>query len=379
MSDERRSLSLAGIRADGWFERVGGGSKEFGQLCDFVGRNYVAFSVIAGVRITTLTVDRRIPDASVVEFVVGEEKQEQSLSLGEFRKRLATALVGDEKFDEADPTMGTPEEAQRVIGVHNVLLSALYEIGLLELRLGGEAPATVLVDIEGNPQQFTLPEFRTLIRDRVRNEAGASSAPFAIDLSRVPQAEKALQDGDYKKAVDLLGDWPGPLSILLRTGEGQALAPESKAQIAHALGLLGTAYARQQQHETAEETLRLGIQWGHDGEASADLFRRLGESHVSRERYGEAIGILRRALALGASPRDVMPLLAKCFAARKRFVAAMACVEEALAAGAPLANVYGVSEEATAALGEAWTKFREAVPGFDRPSLEIPPTYVGER
>ncbi|MBK8169920.1 MAG: tetratricopeptide repeat protein [Sandaracinaceae bacterium] len=379
MPEERRSLSLSAIRADGWFERVGGGSKEFAQLCDFVGKNYVAFSVIAGVRITTLTVDRRIPDASVVEFVVGEEKDEQSLSLGEFRKRLATALIGDEKFDEGDPTLGTPEEAQRVLGVHNILLSAIYQVGLLELRLGGGTAATILVDVEGNPQQLTLGEFRSLIRDRVRSEIGAQPTPFAIDLARVAQAEASMASQDYQKTVELLGDWPGPLSILLRTGEGQALPAESKAQLAHALGLLGTAYARQQQHDTAEETLRLGIQWGHDGEGSGDLFRRLGESHVARERYGEAIGILRHALALGAPARDVMPLLAKCFAARKRFVAAMACVDEALAAGAPLANVYGVSEEASAALGEAWTNFRDAVPGQDRPSLEIPPTYVGTR
>lgn len=378
MSGERKSVSLAGIRADGWFDRVGGGSKEFAQLCDFVGRNYVAFSVIAGVRITTLTVDRKIPDASIVEFVVGEEREEQRMGLGEFRRRLATALIGDESHDESDPILGTVDEAQRVLGVHNVLLCALYEIGLLEMRLGGDLSATVLVDIEGNPQQLTLVEFRRMLRDKIRAEIGAVPTPFALDLSRVAHAERALAIGDHLKAIELLREWPAPLAILLRTGEGQALPPDQKAQVAHALGLLGTAYARQQQHETAEETLRLGIQWGHDGERSGDLFRRLGESHVARERHGEAIGILRRSLALGASPRDVMPLLAICFLARKRYVAAMACVEEALAAGAPLPSVYGVSEEASAALGDAWTKFREEFPGADRPSLEIPPTYVGQ-
>jgi tetratricopeptide (TPR) repeat protein len=210
--------------------------------------------------------------------------------------------------------------------------------------------------------------FREEIRDRVRAEAerhrpSAGGSPFAIDLNLVPQARKALAAGDPDTVSDLLGAWPGPLSMLLRTAEGQRLAPEVRATLAEALGLLGTSYVQLGRYEWAQEVLRLAIQWGQEQlEVSADLFRRLGSAYVAEGRHAEAIGLLRRALGLGAPRVEVLPVLARCFLMRERYIPAMLCAEDALAAGAKADTVKDVRAKAQAALGDPWTKFRRKVP-----------------
>lgn len=365
MTDERRAIDLEGVRADGWLERLVEGSAELRQLVELLGLRFVAFGLVAGVRVTALTLDRRAPDATLVDFVVGDEEAEQRLPLGEFRRRLAAALASDE---EPAPTEFSPEmsrdELQAALGVRYVLLAPVFGVKLLTLHTGGALPASILIQVEeGAHEELTLPELRELLRDRVRAEAGRQRPrePFAIDLARVPLAEEALTQGDPARAIELLGAWPGPLSLLLRTAEGQQLAAESKAVLARALGVLGSAYVQKERYEWAEEILRLGIQWGQEGAAAAELFRRLGAAMIARERHGEAIGLLRRALALGDGPRDAMPLLARAFLSRGKAVAAMVCIEDALAAGAPEEEIAQVRADANAALGSGWTKLRAFV------------------
>jgi len=64
-------VSLDSIRTDGWFERIGEGIGSFQALCDIVGPRFFAFAMITGARITSLTVDRRNADNTLVDFVVG--------------------------------------------------------------------------------------------------------------------------------------------------------------------------------------------------------------------------------------------------------------------------------------------------------------------
>src|SRR6185503_12816130 len=92
---------LASIRTDGWFERIGESVGSFQALCDIVGERFFAFSMIAGARITALAVDRRNPDNTLVDFVVGgleddEPGAKQQLTLIEFRRRLVSALLAEE-------------------------------------------------------------------------------------------------------------------------------------------------------------------------------------------------------------------------------------------------------------------------------------------
>jgi tetratricopeptide (TPR) repeat protein len=384
--NERRAIRLDAVRADGWFERLGDDSPNFRQLCDAVGEKFVAFSVIAGVRITALTVDRRSPDATLVDFVVGDDTTEQRLALGEFRRRLVSAILAEEApspVDEIEQEDESDLEAiQEVIGFRYVLLAPMFGIKLLELRRGGDEPAELLVESMGSEEEMTVGQLREVIRERVRRELERSrpSSPFAIDLAAIPAAEEAMADGDHAKAIELLGAWPGPLSLLLRTTEGAQLSPEVKATLARALGLLGSAYVRAERFDWAEEVMRLGIQWGQDGPAAGDLFRRMGESCVVRDRHGEAIGLLRRALALGASSHEVLPLLAAAYAERNRWVAAALCAEEALALGADAEQMGALRDDAVDKLGPAWHRFRERVPAPSTATqtMPAPPPPEGE-
>lgn len=355
-----RTFSLDKVRADGWLDQLGEGSRGFAQLCEVVGRRFVAFSVIAGIRITALTVDPRNPPGSIVEFEIGDLPGSQRLSLGEFRERLAAAMLDDDDADLPLPDRVDAEALQAFIGFRYVLLAPLFDIHLEELRVRGDR-VMVALTMDGRSREIPLEELRRAVREGVRDEAERHRAPspFAIDLNVLPEAREASKRGEHERVTELLGTWPGPLSVLLRTAEGQGLATDVRATLAEALGMLGSAHVALGRHEWAQEILRLAIQWGQDQlEVSAALFRRLGGAYVAEDRYGEAIGILRRAIALGAPRSEVLPELAVSLLRRDRRVAALACVEEAIAAGADPAKVHEVREAALAELGDAWERFR---------------------
>src|SRR5579871_6189854 len=118
MSEEAeiRQFELDAVRTDGWFERIGEGIGSFQALCEIVGERFFAFSIIVGARITALTVDRRNPDQSLVDFVVGlgdadAELEPQRLTLADFRRRLVGALLVEDDATPAVPARETDVEA----------------------------------------------------------------------------------------------------------------------------------------------------------------------------------------------------------------------------------------------------------------------------
>src|ERR1700731_4670786 len=104
-----REFELDAVRTDGWFERIGEGIGSFQALCEIIGERFFAFSIIVGARITALTVDRRNPDLSLVDFVVGggaaaDAREPQRLTLADFRRRLAGALLVEDDRLAPAPT-----------------------------------------------------------------------------------------------------------------------------------------------------------------------------------------------------------------------------------------------------------------------------------
>ena len=360
MSSAPRVIPLDDVRADGWFERLGEGSAAFAQLTGIVGARFVAFAIVAGLRITALAVDTRNPDASSVEFGVGDGGPSQRMPLGEFRRRLAAALLGEDDGPRALPKSPRPDDVHAAIGVRYVLLCPIFGIRLDRLELPAKGDPVVEVERAGVTQRLTIAELREVVREGIRAEAQKAAAPrspFAIDLEVVKEARLAAERGQSERVVSLLGGWPGPLSMLLRTAEGQGLSGEVRTSIAEGLGLLGTAYGALERADWGHEVLRLAIQWGQEGPVTADLFRRLGEAHLDVERSGEAIGLLRRSLTLGGEPARVLPLLARAFAERQRHIAAMAAVSAAIAAGADETALATIRDEAAGALGDHWARF----------------------
>src|SRR6202140_3819606 len=113
---KQREFDLDSLRTDGWFERIGEGIGSFQALCEIVGDRFFAFSIIVGARITALTVDRRTPDQTLVDFVVGlgdadSDLEPQRLTLADFRRRLVGALLVEEDRAVAPPARETDTES----------------------------------------------------------------------------------------------------------------------------------------------------------------------------------------------------------------------------------------------------------------------------
>ena len=365
---KERVFSLDAVRTDGWFERIGEGIGSFQALCDIVGQAFFAFSMITGARITALTVDRRNPDHTIVDFVVGaaedeSEAETQRLTLVDFRQRLVGALLTEDAMPPPPDRDTELEALQLHIGVRYLLLAPLYGYSFRKLIVEGKTSRIEALH-DGVVETHELGELRARIRGHVREELErAASGPkgSAIDLSKVAEAERASQRGEHQKVVQLIGSWPAPLAIFLRTPEGQMLNTDARALIAKSLGLLGTACVELGEQHQGEEVMRLGIQYAHDGSAAADLFRRLGAAQLQDGREAEALGPLRRAAKLGSPANEVLPLLARAFVARKRYVAALACVREARAAGVTDADMRETIQEIEKHLGPALTAWRALV------------------
>jgi hypothetical protein len=359
---------LDAIRTDGWFERVGETVGSFRALCDILGESFFAFSLITGARITALTVDRRNPDGTLVDFVTGGVEEDeaslqdaQRLTLADFRRRLVSALVADEPSRPPPERATDTETLQLYIGVRYLLLAPLYGYSLLEMHIrDGVADLEVVHD--GIAKSFELEAFRRQIRLHVRQElARASQATRgrgAIDLAAVDLAEQAAEAQDHRRVIELLGSWPAPLTIFLRTPEGQALNPTARRSITLALGLLGSACVSVGDGTQGEEVLRLAIQYAGDSEIAGDTYARLGAALQVGGRSGEAIGVLRRAGNLDAPPEKVWPLLSQALLARGYWLAAYAAVLEGKDRGIDDPSLLKVEQMVEEKLGPALAAFR---------------------
>src|SRR5262252_161789 len=172
---KERVFSLDAVRTDGWFERIGDGIGSFQALCDIVGEAFFAFSMITGARITALTVDRRNPDNTLVDFVIaapGDDEGDadvQRLTLVDFRHRLVGALL-TEDVAPPPPERDTDVEALQLhIGVRYLLLAPLYGYSLRKLVVEGRTSKLVLLH-DGIEETYEINEFRARIRAHIRDE-----------------------------------------------------------------------------------------------------------------------------------------------------------------------------------------------------------------
>src|SRR5258706_8914934 len=181
-------FSLDAVRTDGWFERIGEGIGSFQALCEIVGERFFAFSMITGARITAVTVDRRNPDNTLVDFAVGVGSPDdlpaetQRLTLADFRRRLVGALLTDE-LSAPIPTRETDLEGiQLYIGVRYLLLAPLYGYSLRQLAVSEQGSEVTLVR-DGLEEKYDLETFRMRVRAHVRDELEriASGNRGAID------------------------------------------------------------------------------------------------------------------------------------------------------------------------------------------------------
>jgi tetratricopeptide (TPR) repeat protein len=253
------------------------------------------------------------------------------------------------------------ESIQRHIGVRYLLLAPVFGYGLVSLTC--DAYGSMLrVRRDGIDEVYEIEEFRTRIRLHVREElqrALRGAGRGAIDLAKVTEAEAAAEAGDQLRVIELIGSWPAPLAIFLRTSEGQSLAPEVRARIAKALALLGKACVVLGEAEKGHEILRLAIQYAADTNMAPEVFTTLGCSMLDLGRHGEAIGVLKRAASLGADGKMIWPLVARAFLERGSRVAAFSALLRAKRLGAEGPEFTRLWERTAQNIGpgfEAWQR-----------------------
>ncbi len=355
-----RVYDLSAARPDGWFEEVLEQSKDFEKACEIIGRSTLGLALIAGARILSLTANPHSQDRTTVEFSIGQDPAVRQVPLSEFRETvgqfLLTPLQSWGLSDDPDA-----EALQAHIGGRYMLEASLFQVLPLELRhdLGLSEVALQFNELR---HVLALDDFRDVLDERVRSELGLDQQDdVAIDLTIVDQAEEANGHGNWAATVAMLNPWLTPISMLLRTGEADGLTEEVRGRLSTSLDLLGTAYANLGELDAANEVLRLGIQWA--GESGKALFLALGRASVASEKHGEAIGLLRRAIRLGAEESDALPLLARSLSAREQTLAAMVCNERARELGAEAAELEAVGAELRTRLGDAWPRFRAWMSG----------------
>ena len=356
---EPRVIDLSDVVTDGWFEDLAADVDEFDDLARVVGERFVGFSFILGIRITSIAYDSTAPDSSQVDFTAMGSDQTQSLALGDFRERLGAALMGRDGEDGELSASAGPLEARDYIGRRRLLLSSLFGVQLLSLEHGGGSPPALSIKLGSVDEQVSLDGLQEILSNAVRAEVARArpNQPFSIDFKRVPRAEAANRDGNYDETIALLGAWPGPLSMFLRTAQGQSLGTPERTKLVRALGALGDAYIEKGQGDWAEDVLRLGIQFGQEMAVAGSLFGLLGKTRARMDRHGEAIGLYRRALSLGADPAAFLPGLAESFTERGRYVAALGCLLEAASSGVSEARLQPLRERVEGALGEPYPRF----------------------
>ena len=356
-------FDLSAARPDGWFDEVIKQSKDFEAASELIGRHTLGLALVAGVRIVSLSPDPQTADLTTVEFAMGPGEAVREAPLSEFRQTLGAALLSPLQPQSLSQSPDV-EALQAYIGGRYLLEAALFDVQPLELRVE-LGLAEITLGFNDLRHVLALEDFRDVIDERVRTELGMRrpSGEMAIDLAIVERAQEANADHNFGATIAMLSPWIAPISMLLRTGEAAELAEEVHGQLSLSLDLLGSAYASLGEYEAANEILRLGIQWAGDSGKAADLYLALGRASVSAAKHGEAIGLLRRAIELGADEAQALPLLAQSLAARDQNLAAMVCIARARDARADTAILQAAHDDLRARLGEHWSRFEDWLGG----------------
>jgi tetratricopeptide (TPR) repeat protein len=364
--DGPQAFDLSAARPDGWFDEVIKQSKDFEAASELIGRATLGLALVAGVRIVSLSPDPRGADLATVEFAMGPGATVREATVAEFRQAVGAALLTPLQ-PQALPESPDVEALQAYIGGRYLLEAALFDVQPLELRVE-LGLAEITLKFNDLRHVLALEDFRDVIDERVRTELGMArpGGEMAIDLAIVERAEEANTLGNFGATIAMLSPWLTPISMLLRTGEASELAEDVHGTLSVSLDLLGSAYAGIGEYEAANEVLRLGIQWAGDSTKAAGLYLALGRASVSAAKHGEAIGLLRRAITLGTSEAEALPLLAQSLAARDQNLAAMVCIERARAAGADAEILEPANDDLRARLGPAWPSFEAWLGGSAR-------------
>ena len=331
------SASLAEIRMDGWFDQIAGRIPNLSDIAAIMGEHFLAYAFILNIQIRSLSVDPLSPANTAVHFSGGDDRV-QVLSLGEFKLRAVQALSKNECIPMPPALPFTTEAATALLGGRALLLAPLFHISVDRVILADpnpEHPEYLITFIsDGRFHVESLPEFEERIRASLRADlSGMAEQPFTLDLFAVARAREAAAVGNRLAVIEILESWPGLLSVLHRTTTAKSLDDEQLALIAEGVALLGEALEAVGRTLWAEELYKLGLQFVRETKEAGRLMANLAKMLISREGFGESIGLLRRALFLGVPECELLPLLGRAFLKQKKLTAARALLETCAARG----------------------------------------------
>lgn len=332
------AIGLSSIRADDWFEQLGSHMPNFDQICDVLGAHFLAYSMILGVQLRSLVVNRLAKSATTVEFCVSGDLRVQSLPLAEFRIRVVHTLLQEARLPYIPSVPITKDDAAALIGGRSLLIAPLFGIKPEHLSIASldfKSPRYVIGFLSEVGFSFIdLRDFDEMIRAKVRRDlAIVGPAALELDLDAVDSARVAFDRGDFDEVIETLETWPGVLGVIQRTIAAQDLDPAQRTKIAVGLRMLGIAFEQRDREEWSEELYRLGIQYARDSKGAGPLFLSLGLLFVRQKRFSESIAPLRRALRLGENEQEVLPALGRAFLEIKKIIPAMALLERASSLG----------------------------------------------
>lgn len=328
-------VSLDQVRTDGWFEQLGARILNFDRICDVMGRRFLAYSIILGLQIRSLNVDPRFPVNTRVDYTT-DGKQPQSLTLGEFRLRVVQTLIQEHRPIVENTLPLSVTAATAILGGRNLLLAPLFGISLERLVATtvepGEIGGIVGFSCEDGFSYARVSDFNILIFEKLKEDLSDSQEePFKLDLDLVSIAREAFERGDIEKVLSTLDAWPGLLSILLKTPMARSLEEGQREAIGEGLEILGASFEKMERDPWSEELYKLGLQFSKEGTSAARLYLRLGLLLLKLEKYGEAIGPLRRALKMHDDKETALCALARAFLKRGKTIPAAALLEYAAA------------------------------------------------
>jgi hypothetical protein len=320
-------VDLGPFVVDTWFESMIKRIDGFEEVCDVVGYRFMAFSLIIGINLRAVMHNPEFPSESTVEFVIQGEEESQEAPIEDFRKMLLMSLLSDDPAPSPVPTPPSRDEVARLVGVRYLLLSPLYSVRPRKLYIIDQALGTdgysVVFDHDGETREWSLERFREFLRDFVSEEQvrePAAKGRFAAEDVR--SAEKALSAGNPERALEYLRDWILFVRNYRLTGSVAQLVKEPDALFARGLLLTGRAYRLLDRKRLSEDLLRFSIQLLPSGATLPKFYYELAVIMMEEKRYGEAIGPLRHALALGLSHERVYPHLGEALMKSDRVVGA---------------------------------------------------------
>lgn len=330
--------SMAGIRADNWFDQVRSRIRQIRELDEVIGEHFLAYTIILSIQIRSIALDAGSPWNTAVQFSIKDDVV-QTLSLGELKLQVVQALLHQLKQEPALHLPLDAEAASEVLGGRVLLLAPLFGISIDRVLLGSldeTEPRYIVSYVTDEGLHFReLEDFIEEIRTHLRRDiAGVAEQPFTLDLFAVQRAREAAFSEDWDQVIVALESWPGLLSLLTRTPVAKQLDEEQRVLISEGLCLLGEALENRARSGWSEELYKLGLQFVREGKAAARLFWNLGRIVFAKGDHGVAIGLLRRALELGHPEREVLPRLGHAFLMQGKPVAAAALLERARSIGA---------------------------------------------